>query len=819
MSDPILEFFNSLLPDTISLANIKDDRPKADPDYGIAPPYPGYLNSPSYFDSRITNSSGSLLLNSPGMATDDTLTLAQKLQPTFSYNSWCGDVILPIPPRPQNGDPTNPNFSYIDANGNNNWDIGNIPGVDDIRVYNNVAVVSSYLSNEASTYASIFHSSPAFIPDTSPDFIPDTPFFADVNNDGYAAPLQRINWLFNFVIEPQQVIAANTTIAGTSGNFSLGYATYFVDLDGVTGGYTPADADGLNGIDANDFFSLGDVQLAIWKLLGQAAGPTSIIDDFAAPSAITSDARAETLFDLAWDNGSSFVPGARQDAVVILHPLDETIPINGILKRQPILIEVEVPGPNSTTAKIEGYKWLDADANRVWDNNDNEKGLEQWKIYLDGDADRTNNNNLAETTTNEDGLYGFSLSDFLTEATTRTFYVWEDNPSGWTNTYDGSTKLEITTIVSSNQVVISKVVVNDVTEITDPLDIPLALSGANGVADPLNFGNFQNFSISGTKYRDQTGNGIIGDDDVGLGGVTIYIDANVNGSFDNGELSTTTASNGTWSITNLGPDTNGMLVREVVPAGYTPTVGANGLAIVNPGSGGTQTELNFANYLQPTIPAPGAGTPGFWGNNNGRPFWDGILNNEAKRGQANFAAGDLFHAPYTVQAPANPSNAGKVLDPLTNTWTTGVLIGDFNRNGATDAGENTIFFTTANALSIINSSNHAIRNDKRLDLGRHTIAGWLNFLSGNPIDLANPSSPDIRDYLGEAVEWLKLTSNSYGDILGAGSPVAASSSAWQSGFGSGQILGGTVAGNTLLGILDGYNNGSSLYATGNFSRG
>jgi hypothetical protein len=637
MSNATLDFFNSLLPDTLSLANIKDDRPNADPDYGIGPDSPLFLNSgPSYFDSRITNSTGGTLpinLNSPEGPT--TGTLAQQLAPEFSYNSWCGDVNLPIPLRPQTGDPTNSNFSYIDANGNNNWDIGNPNGdaVDDIRVYNNVAVVSSYLSNAASTYDSIFHSSPDFIPDTSPAFIPgtDTPFFADRGTDGYADPLQRINWLFNFVIEPQQVIAAGTALPGTSGD-TLTYATYFVDLNGATGGYTPADTNGNSVIDTNDFFSLGDVQLAIWKLLGQPASSANTNEAFAA--GITSDARAETLFDLAWDNGSSFVPGARQDAVVILSP---TYTNAGVVTRyQPILIEVEVPSPPTTpiptTFAVTGYKWLDADTQGDWDGG--ETGLKGWTIYLedDGDAISGNDTTLVTAETDSNGLYRLSLGTF-TGATTKTFYIYENNIPGWTNSYNGATRLDVTTSVDvpTGNISISQVVVNGGTPITDPALIPLALNGAINNAESLNFGNY--FTISGSKYIDANGNGLIAEDgDVkSTTAFTINLyswgDVNDDGQVQNIELSTTPLQttqtvNGDFSFTGLGFLGEGFkyYVQEVVPSGWTQTVGNSGY-VVDPTTGANASGNIFANFKEPEE-IPGFGkTPGFWRQSQHFQYW------------------------------------------------------------------------------------------------------------------------------------------------------------------------------------------------------
>ncbi|MBW0158069.1 hypothetical protein, partial [Sedimentimonas flavescens] len=82
--------------------------------------------------------------------------------------------------------------------------------------------------------------------------------------------------------------------------------------------------------------------------------------------------------------------------------------------------------------------------------------------------------------------------------------------------------------------------------------------------------------------------------DTGLGGVTIFIDVNGNGQLDDGENSAVTASDGTWSMTDLDYSYDGMTVLEVLPSGYYQTLGMAGYDIVGT-SGNDQTNLDFAN--------------------------------------------------------------------------------------------------------------------------------------------------------------------------------------------------------------------------------
>jgi len=83
----------------------------------------------------------------------------------------------------------------------------------------------------------------------------------------------------------------------------------------------------------------------------------------------------------------------------------------------------------------------------------------------------------------------------------------------------------------------------------------------NGVASTLSF-------LSGKVSNDQNGNGKV-DGDPGLANVRVYLDKNNNGTFDAGEKSTLTDSNGDYMFNQLTPGT--YYVRQVVPKGYRKT--------------------------------------------------------------------------------------------------------------------------------------------------------------------------------------------------------------------------------------------------------
>jgi hypothetical protein len=119
-------------------------------------------------------------------------------------------------------------------------------------------------------------------------------------------------------------------------------------------------------------------------------------------------------------------------------------------------------------------------------------------------------------------------------------------------------------------------------------------SPVGGTDSGNNFSNFRDFKITGQKLEDTDGDGD-GDQAWTHGPVTIFIDANNNGTLDQGETSTTTDSSGNWTISGLSLDDVGDIIREVVPTGSVQT-GTVTQTIENPGSGGTDSGNNFSNF-------------------------------------------------------------------------------------------------------------------------------------------------------------------------------------------------------------------------------
>ena len=400
---------------------------------------------------------------------------------------------------------------------------------------------------------------------------------------------------------------------------------------------------------------------------------------------------------------------------------------------------------------ISGTKYLDKTGNGI--TND-DTGLGGVTIFIDKNSNGTFDDGTdVSATTASDGTWSFSNlgADVLGKK------VYEVLPSGYTQTVgkDGYT---------------------------------LPSEGGQDQTN-LNFANFKLFNISGTKYLDKTANGITTDDGR-LGGVTIFIDKNGNGTFDSGtDVSTTTASDGTWSFSNLGSDVLGKKVFEVVPSGYIQTVGNAGYTLPSEG-GSDQTNLNFANFKPE---GPGVGTPGFW--KQWTAVWDGNTSNDGTfNTKANFPKKDIL---YTVT------------DPVTGTNTqNGILIGDFDRDGLTSGNEKTIFYTVAEAQAILNSSASNDGQDARYILDKQLIASWLNVVAGNSYDTGIGS---IKQDIINGVRWLqKYTPNEGGTSEGDGSltvsastyRVPSSSAAWS----------GSGYGDDIKDVLDYYNNYGAGFA-------
>ena len=175
-------------------------------------------------------------------------------------------------------------------------------------------------------------------------------------------------------------------------------------------------------------------------------------------------------------------------------------------------VQADLAFGNSSGGSISGQKFNDLDGDGVKDAG--EPGLSGWTIELDGGAQ--------STVTDGSGNYSF------TNLTPGTYTITEVLQAGWTQTTTSPAAITVT-------------------------------SGSDVTG--VDFGNFQNVSISGQKFNDLDGDGVKDAGEPGLSGWTIELDG--------GAQSTVTDGSGNYSFTNLTPGT--YTITEVPQIGWLQT--------------------------------------------------------------------------------------------------------------------------------------------------------------------------------------------------------------------------------------------------------
>ena len=226
---------------------------------------------------------------------------------------------------------------------------------------------------------------------------------------------------------------------------------------------------------------------------------------------------------------------------------------------------------------------------------------------------------------------------------------------------------------------------------------------------------------------------------------------------------------------------------------------------------------NDAAFYFGILQGPGVRTPGFWqGLNNGALFWDGIQGN-SKTGAGFTQNGDLLIYGNT-NGTVDSNGDGTVGGPLDK----GLLIGDYNLNGKTDLGEDTLWISFKDATQLIDSSQKTISGDAVQKLGRDVVASWLNYLASNGIGGENDvESP--RHFINDAIDYLQTFGDANNGLGGntvnplenfdryssLHNPVKTSSAFWNAP--QGDI---DHSGSTMHTALDNYNNTGDTFAGG-----
>ena len=190
--------------------------------------------------------------------------------------------------------------------------------------------------------------------------------------------------------------------------------------------------------------------------------------------------------------------------------------------------------------------------------------LNEFKIYTStSPATLANFNN----TTDEFGA-GFTKVYDLDAGEDRTLILRDDNSGSGTDDYS---------------VLIKVSAFGDVDPTTTYLTLYTNMGRQPGAAEDGGFEEWKTedvaASITGTKFEDLNGNTVQDPGEGGLGGVTIFLDRDQDGTLDAGERTTVTADDGSYTFfgvgqTEFGSD-NVLWIDEVTPDGYTQTTGAH----------------------------------------------------------------------------------------------------------------------------------------------------------------------------------------------------------------------------------------------------
>lgn len=222
-------------------------------------------------------------------------------------------------------------------------------------------------------------------------------------------------------------------------------------------------------------------------------------------------------------------------------------------------------GLRALGAVVRGMAWNDIDGDAVLDSG--EYGYSGWTVFADVDNDSILDSNEPRTVTTSGGTYQLIIP------TAGSYTIRIPTESAWVN--------------------------------TSPVGGGHAVT-IGGTADRISGRNFGRQSaigyVSGTVFNDADGNGAVNAGEAGLGGWRVFADHNGNGVLDNAEPSTTTSSNGFYSMSMLvsGP-TLATTLRVQPQPGWIGTVPASLSRAVTVTRGQTLGAQNFGVRVDTSV--------------------------------------------------------------------------------------------------------------------------------------------------------------------------------------------------------------------------
>ena len=433
---------------------------------------------------------------------------------------------------------------------------------------------------------------------------------------------------------------------------------------------------------------------------------------------------------------------------VVQAPFTPTVPAGGV-HNVTVAANDTVTGRNfgnrRPPAEVRGTKWNDYNNNGARDAG--EPGLSGVTVYVD-----LTGNNAFDAGSEPSAVTGADGSYAISSVPPGTWQVREQIPAGYLQTFPTAASAgEHTVTVVSNQI----------------------LTG-------INFGNREiPGEVRGTKWNDLNNNGAQDAGELGLSGVTVYVDMNANNAFDAAsEPSAVTTATGTYAITNVRPGS--WQVREVVPAGYMQTfpslAGAGGEHNVTVVSGQIVNGINFGNRQ---IPGEVRGTK--WNDVNGDGDQDaGELGLAGVTVYVDYNANDTFDSATEPSAVTTATGSYAITDVRPGTWQVREVVPagfvqTFPAAGPT-GGEHTVTVASGQVVNNINFGNRvptAIQD-------RHVFYNNSAFDGNNPAANAQDDAavaPDKDPLLpGQQASFRNYTSYNKGlngvmiDVTGLAAP-------------------------------------------------
>jgi hypothetical protein len=301
------------------------------------------------------------------------------------------------------------------------------------------------------------------------------------------------------------------------------------------------------------------------------------------PHTVTMEDDPATDFD---ESGLYWLEDLRPDTYVIREVVPDgfvqTFPTNGgehmvAVESGDIAEGIDFGNQEILPASVHGVKWLDSNGDGL--RQAEEPGIPGVTIYVDSndngvlDDDEPRTETMVddpETDFDETGLY------WLEGLRPGTKVIREVVPDGFLQTFP-----------------------------IDP-DAHVVELESGDIVEEIDFGNQPGASVHGLKWLDVNGDGIRDPDEPGLAGVTIYSDLNDNSVLDDDEPHTATMADdpetdldesGRYWLGGLEPGS--LLIREVVPDGFTQTFPADpGSHMVDVGSGDLVDGIDFGNQQE-----------------------------------------------------------------------------------------------------------------------------------------------------------------------------------------------------------------------------